>query len=107
MSFSSVSRIVFVALFGGLIFISCDDSESEPPKGFIEIEFDNVVGSRQLQLAGVGSTEYPYENAMDQAFNVTTLRYYISSVRFEGRNGEVFEDEVSVDATSSWVWILQ
>ncbi|PHI19238.1 hypothetical protein CEQ90_13575 [Lewinellaceae bacterium SD302] len=102
--------LALMAIFTLLSFTACDDdsddgSMTDPTFGSIEIEFDNVIGSNDDQrgfgLSEVGSTDYSYSNGMEQNFNVTLLRYFVSNVRLEGEDGLVYEDETLVDAVNS------
>ncbi|MBK7407507.1 MAG: hypothetical protein IPJ40_05110 [Saprospirales bacterium] len=94
-------------LFSLFLVASCTDKSVDPvdEPGPVGLEFDNVAIIndivRQLNLKTIGDTEYDLMNGMDQQFNVTLLRYYISHIVLEGPNGEYFEDEVSVSATDS------
>lgn len=89
-------------------FSSCEDDDDGPGDatfGTFEIEFENVMGpqdnQRSFSLAAAGATDYPYANAMDQEYNLTLLRYYVSEVVLTGPNGERFEDPQSVTATDA------
>lgn len=94
-------------VFGALFLAACNDKKEDDVKlpGEIEVEFDNIAfvngKSEQVKLSEVGSTVYPYKNAMGQDFNITLLRYYISNIVLEGPNGAYYEDKMSVDATSA------
>jgi hypothetical protein len=54
-------------------------------KGDITIEFDNIVGSSDLQL-NTGT----YTNASGEAFKVTTLKYYVSNFKFTKTDGTIY-----------------
>lgn len=86
-------------------FSSCEDDDDisgDATFGTFAVEFENVMGPQDNQgsfsLAAVGSTDYPYTNALGQDYNLTFLRYYISEVVLEGPNGERYEDPMSVSA---------
>lgn len=104
-----MKKVFLFALFAGLVLASACDTEKDNPAddspGALEVEFDNVAMingiARQLNLAAVGSTDYPFENGMGQSYNITLLRYFVSKIVLEGPNGEYFEDETSVSATGS------
>lgn len=94
--------------FALFAFSSCeddDDGTGDATFGTFEVEFENVMGpqdnQRSFSLAAVGSTDYSYTNGMNQDYNLTFLRYYISEVVLEGPNGERFEDPMSVSATDA------
>ncbi|MCB0514555.1 MAG: MbnP family protein [Chitinophagales bacterium] len=87
-------------------FTACDkDDDNNDTTGNIEIEFDNIALEngiqKQLSLVTPGSTEYQYSNALGQTFNINLLRYYITNIKLEGPNGELYEDEVSVNASGT------
>jgi len=64
-----------------------DDGEFGPNgKGSIILEFDNVVGSQNLQLNGPQT----YTNANGDQFNVTLLNYYISNIKLKKGDGTVY-----------------
>lgn len=64
-----------------------DDGEFGPnDKGSIILEFDNVVGSQNLQLNGPQT----YTNANGDQFNVTLLNYYISNIKLKKSDGSVY-----------------
>lgn len=64
-----------------------DDAEFGPnDKGSIILEFDNVVGSQNLQLNGPQT----YTNANGDQFNVTLLNYYISNIKLKKSDGTVY-----------------
>ena len=99
---------LFLFAFLTLSFSACDDDdtpEEGEALGTIEIEFENVIGpqdsQRSFSISEVGATEYPYQNGMNQAFNVTLLKYYVSEVVLTGPNGERFEEPLSVSATEA------
>lgn len=83
--------LTVMALFSATLFtFSCDkDDEGEfgpNDKGSIILEFDNVVGSQNLQLNGPQT----YTNANGDQFNVTLLNYYISNVKLKKGDGTVY-----------------
>ncbi|AEE48348.1 MbnP family protein [Haliscomenobacter hydrossis] len=80
--------LTVMALFSTTFFtFSCDkDDEGEfgpNDKGNIILEFDNVVGSQNLQLNGPQT----YTNANGDQFNVTLLNYYISNIKLKKGDG--------------------
>lgn len=103
-----MKKLLFLSALSLLIFTACDKEDDNPTTdgpGTIEIEFDNLAIvngiQRQLELKEVGSTDYNYQNSMNQDFNITFLRYFISHIVLEGPNGEQFEDPQLVDVASS------
>ena len=82
--------------------ISCDDDKVDTvSSGTVTLNFDNVIGEDELVLVNSGSEEYDYQNGNQQAFNLNLLGYYVSEIKLINENGEVFLDEVAVDATDS------
>lgn len=90
-----------------LVFFACEKKAAEGPAepGDMLIEFDNIAlvngVQQQLSLVGTGNTNYIYKNALEQNFNITLLRYYISNIKLEGPNGEMFVDPVKVEASGT------
>ena len=103
---NSFIRYTFLATLFVLSF-ACETKTTEGPAapGDINIEFDNIALvngiQQQLSLSNTGSTNYPYKNAVGQDFNITLLRYYISNIKLEGPNGELFEGPVKVEAAGT------
>ncbi|GAB4331540.1 MAG: hypothetical protein OHK0038_06490 [Flammeovirgaceae bacterium] len=76
--------LIFLAFFSFLV-ISCEDDKDEVnpnEKGEIVIEFDNIVGYKDLILSN-GS----YTNSSNESFSITTLQYYISNIKLKNANG--------------------
>jgi len=69
------------------LFASCNEPSSGPPRetGSIRVEFDNVVGDKNLVLNGV-----TYFNKSGEDFVVTKFSYYISNIRFYQTDGTVY-----------------
>ena len=89
MNFKNILAVL--SLFAVIILpFSCDkddDGEFGPnDKGSIILEFDNVVGSQNLQLNGPQT----YTNANGDQFNVTLLNYYISNIKLKKGDGTVY-----------------
>lgn len=103
-----MNKIIFLSIvsFLTISILSCskDDAAIEEP-GSIDIEFDNIAlvngVQRQLNLVTPGSTQYEYTNGIGQEFNINLLRYYISNIKLEGPNGELYEDQVEVSASAT------
>jgi hypothetical protein len=88
-------------LFSFLLFAACSEDEGETtlqPGAFV-IEFDNRVGTTNLQL-NTTNTEYTNENG--DPFNVTMLKYYISNIKLTDANGNVFEDPTTDDGSKGY-----
>lgn len=71
------------------LFAACSKSK-EPDfqpgdTGNLDIEFDNIVGSQNLQLnTGV------YTNSSSESFSITTLNYFISNIVLKNANGSEY-----------------
>lgn len=106
-NFLKMSKTLFSIFFiaVAMFMVSCDKEKPTDDPGAIKIEFDNVAIvdgiQRQLSLVTPGSTDYNYTNEKEQDFNINLLRYYITNIKLEGPNGEVFEDPVKVDASGA------
>jgi hypothetical protein len=78
-----------------LSFPSCkDDEEVVIPRTIVEeytatINLTQLVDGANLQI---NTTDYPYENAMQQKFKVTKLQYLISDVTFTKDDGTTVTD---------------
>ncbi|MEQ8470410.1 MAG: hypothetical protein RIC35_04460 [Marinoscillum sp.] len=85
-----------------ILLWSCDKDNdmTKETQGTVTLNFDNVAGEADLTLAVDGSTEYPYSNANDQAFNVRMMGYYISKIKLTGDN-LMYEDEAYADTEIS------
>ncbi|MCH7413195.1 hypothetical protein MM213_06850 [Belliella sp. R4-6] len=96
--------ISIVFLFSSLFF-SCQENENPNSisQGEMIVEFDNYVGNQNMVIDEVGSTNYRYSTANGQEFNLTRFGYYISHVRLEGPNGEVFIDEMNASADANQI----
>lgn len=95
---------LLIALFA--LSFACNKETNDPNlPGIMQVEFDNIAIingiQQQLSLVSPGSTEYDYQNSMGQPFNINLLRYYISHIKLEGPNGELFEDPFSVEASGT------
>ena len=99
----SFYSVIFLTL--AIFMVSCKKDSDKKDPGNIEIEFDNIAVvngiERQLTLVSPGSTDYGYTNGMSQTFNINLLRYYITNIKLEGPNGEVFTDHVHVSSSGT------
>jgi len=69
---------------------SCKKDSAAPEyddakKGLINVEFDNIVGSSDLQL-NTGT----YTNSSNQPYKVTMLKYFVSNFKFTKADGSVY-----------------
>ena len=72
-------------LMATCIFISCNGDEPTPRGGAIRIEFDNIVGDKNLVLNG-----FTYYNESGEDFTVTKFNYFISNIKFYRPDGTVY-----------------
>lgn len=103
-----MKKLLLLSLLSLSLLSACNNDDDNPTPaapGTLEIEFDNLAIvngiQRQLDLQEVGSSDYNYQNALGQDFNLTFLRYFVSNITLEGPNGERFEDPQLAEAGSS------
>lgn len=79
------SNILYLTVVFSLsvLFVACDNDPA--PRGGVKVEFDNIVGNKNLVLNGV-----TYTNASGENFTVTSLKYYVSNFKFTRADGSVF-----------------
>jgi hypothetical protein len=88
--FSKHTALV-LAVFTLFAISSCVDSAENPgpspvgAEGKLRLEFDNVVGDKNLVLNSV-----TYQNASKEDFVVTRLNYFISNIKLTKTDGTVF-----------------
>lgn len=95
--------LVSISILGALTACQDDDSMAPEADGSFVIEFDHYVGAQPMQLDPVGSSDYRYTTGSGQAFNLSTVRYYISHIILEGPDGAFYEDEMNVSANADEV----
>jgi hypothetical protein len=76
-----MKQILFLVISIILFTASCKKDDTAPPadsgvKAALSIQFDNIVGAKNLQL-NTGS----YTNANGEVFSVNLLKYYISNIK--------------------------
>jgi hypothetical protein len=74
----------FLSLIALAATTSCDDDS--PRVGEVDLAFENVAGTTAAQL----NSTTPYTTAAGDQFTITTLRYYISNIKFKRANGTEF-----------------
>ena len=95
---------IAVIVISSFIITACssdDDNTSGMETGSVEIKWDNIVGSMDMNLVQKEDLNYAYSTADDQEFNITAFGYYINRIVLEGPNAERYEDEVSISAAES------
>lgn len=90
-------------LMGALFFTACgkDDDAGKATFGTFDLKFDNKVGTQDVTLVDATNNDFKYTNSHGQNFNVTLLGYYITNIKLEGPNGEVFVDPVTTGALAA------
>ena len=83
-----IYSLVFIAAIL-LSTVSCSNDDSNAETSSITIEFDNVVGTTNLQL---NTTNTPYTNSKGEAYKLTWLTYYVSNIKLKKSDGTVYED---------------
>ncbi|MDX2303378.1 MAG: MbnP family protein [Microscillaceae bacterium] len=97
-------NLLLFSILALFFFTSCnEDTKPEAEFGQMVVEFDHMVGTESLKLDSAGSTNYPYITANGQPFNLSLFGYYISKIKLEGPNGEVYEDEMNVSVNAAEV----
>lgn len=90
--------LIFICIF--FCFTSCSDKDNtDAGTGPITLEFDNIVGSANLQL---NTTNTPYVNSKGESYKVTWLTYYVSNIKIKREDGTVFEDPVKSDGSAGY-----
>jgi hypothetical protein len=84
-----MKHVLYISLFLAVAFSSCT---KETPstynanlKGRLSVEFDNIVGSSDLQL-NTGS----YINSTGEHFSVSLLKYFVSNFKLVKSDGSVY-----------------
>lgn len=76
-----------VALLAAGVVSSCkkDGDSSEPTVGTVAFEVENMVGAKAVTLDGTA-----YATATGETFTVTTLKYYLSNIKFTKADGSTY-----------------
>lgn len=93
---------VVIIIACSLFTFSCSDENNASPIGPITIEFDNIVGSANLQL---NTLDDLYTNAKGQPYKLRSLAYYISNIKLTRADGTLFEDQVASDGSRGYYLI--
>lgn len=84
-----MKRIFIIAITVSAIFTSCKKEKiaayNSNVKASLSVEFDNIVGSSDLQLS-TGN----YTNASGEAYKITTLKYFVSNFVFTKTDGTIY-----------------
>ncbi|ACT91368.1 MbnP family protein [Dyadobacter fermentans] len=103
MNFSKVLPALLVAVAAVFMLVSCSDNAAEPApptgnNGALTIEFDNIVGDKNLVLNGAANT-----NAAGEDFVLTKFNYYVSNIRLLRQDGTSY----TVPQDSSYFLIME
>lgn len=91
-----LSLLIVIVLIS---FTACSDDDANPNEGTLAIEFDNVVGTTNLQL---NTANTPYTNSNAEAYKVTWLTYYVSNIKLKREDGTIYEDDVKADGSAGY-----
>lgn len=86
MKFQFKNTLLVALAATALAFTACTKDEPTPTvdeKGSIVLNFDNVVGTQNLQL----NNPALYTNAAGEQFSVSMLKYYISNIKLKKADG--------------------
>lgn len=83
MKFLKYASLFLSLLATATTLSSCE--KDEDVSGDVSLEFENVAGATTVAL-----NTTPYRTAAGDTFRITTLRYYISNIKFKKANGTEF-----------------
>jgi hypothetical protein len=82
------------------ILTSCSNNDDVNPNvGSLTLEFDNIVGSANLQL---NTADEPYTNGKGEAYKVTHLTYIVSNIKLKREDDTIFTDPVRSDGSAGY-----
>ncbi len=79
--------------------LSCSDDDSTSDTAPITLEFDNIVGSANLQI---NTSDNPYTNSKGEVYKLTSLKYYISNIRLKSADGSIYDDPIAPDGSAGY-----
>jgi hypothetical protein len=98
----NMKKIILNTLFFSVILLSCKKDETpefvSTDKGGLKIEFDNVVGGKDLEL-NTGS----YLNTSGETYTISKFDYFISNIKLKNENGT----EYIVPKDSSYFLLME
>lgn len=85
-----ITTIIFYSAIALVTFSSCKKENATPAYdekklATLSVQFDNIVGEKNLQL-NTGM----YTNASGEQFSISTLRYYISNIKVTASGGQTY-----------------
>lgn len=84
----NMKRILFFSAITLSLFSSCkkdDPTYNSNVKGALTVEFDNIVGTADLQLNTAN-----YTNASGESFKISKMKYYVSNFKLTAADGSVY-----------------
>ena len=102
MRFKTIMKKLFYSLLIAISVSLTSCSDDETLTGTLTVEFDNVVGSTNLQL---NTADKPYTNANGETYNVNWLTYYVSNMKLKRADGTYYEDKVKSDGSAGYYLI--
>ncbi len=85
-----------------VLLSACSDNDTNPNVGTLAIEFDNIVGTANLEL---NTANTPYTNSNEEAYKVTWLTYYVSNIKLTREDGTIYEDRIKSDGSAGYYLI--
>jgi hypothetical protein len=92
-----LSFLLVIAMLSG-----CSDNNTSSETGPITLEFDNVVGTSNLQL---NTSDTPYTNSKGEVYKLTSLTYYVSNIELKRDDGTVYTDPIKSDGSLGYYLI--
>lgn len=82
------------------VFYACSSDTNNSSAGApITIQFDNIVGTSNLQL---NTASTPYANSKGEDYKVTWLTYYVSNIKLKKSDGTFFQEPVKSDGSAGY-----
>lgn len=94
---SGMKRVLIYSIMSIFLFSQCTEEGDGSSTGTVEIKFDNVVGEKQSGLlSNQYNEDYPFVTAAGQSYNLTLVKYIVSEIVLEGREGAWYADELII-----------
>lgn len=94
--------LFYIILVYNFVLLGCSEDDALPETGSLVLKFDNVVGTSNLQL---NTSDMPYLNEANEAFRVSKLSYYISSIKLKNEDGTIYVDKIENDGSAGYYLI--
>lgn len=93
---------IFIAAIACAVALSSCNNDDE--KGGFTLEFDNYFGEDDMKLkTSYDTTDFDHKTHAGQDLNITKCAYYVTNIKLEGPDGEVFLDPVESSASADKV----